>query len=83
MFVVIPVAKIDVIDMLLHVFDDGPPCRVVTLLLPELNVVEKDAEVGLEEILKLFEQDDVESKVLEDPNYSLLLFPSSDALIHS
>ena len=35
--VVIPVLKLEVIEILLHVFNDGPPIRVVTLLLPELS----------------------------------------------
>lgn len=81
--VVIPDKKLDVIEILLHVLLDGPPLRVVTLLLPELKVVENDANVGLNDMLKSFEQDEVESNVLELPNCNLRPESSVDYLIHS
>ena len=61
--VVTPVVKLEVIAILLHVFDDGPPCSVVMLLLPEFNEVENVHDCGFDEILNLVEHDDVESKV--------------------
>ena len=69
--------------MLLHVFEDGPPCSVVMLLLPEFNEVENVHDYGFYEIFNFVEQDDVESKVLEELNYNRRLFPSSEGLIHS